>query len=46
MIPSAGAPSRPAFRYPLAAVTVPMLLVVAVISVLWLDFSPFLYFQF
>ncbi len=34
------------FRYPLAAITAPVLLVVAVISVLWLDFSPFLYFQF
>ncbi|GAA3591245.1 MBOAT family protein [Kineosporia mesophila] len=34
------------FRYPLAAVTAPVLLAVAVISVLWLDFSPFLYFQF
>ena len=34
------------FRYPMAAVTAPVLLSVAVISVLWLDFSPFLYFQF
>jgi alginate O-acetyltransferase complex protein AlgI len=34
------------FRYSLAAITAPVLLVVAVISVLWLDFSPFLYFQF
>jgi alginate O-acetyltransferase complex protein AlgI len=34
------------FRPPRAAVTVPVLLVIAVVSVLWLDFSPFLYFQF
>jgi len=27
-------------------ITAPLLLTVAVISVLWLDFSPFLYFQF
>jgi alginate O-acetyltransferase complex protein AlgI len=46
LVHGGGAPSRPAFRCSLAAVTVPMLLVVAVISVLWLDFSPFLYFQF
>lgn len=41
-----GHSGRLKFRYPLAAVTAPVLLVVAVISVLWLDFSPFLYFQF
>lgn len=41
-----GHPGRTAFRYPLAAITAPLLLIVAVISVLWLDFSPFLYFQF
>ncbi|MBT0770369.1 MBOAT family protein [Kineosporia sp. J2-2] len=34
------------FRYSTAAFTAPVLLVVAVISALWLDFSPFLYFQF
>jgi alginate O-acetyltransferase complex protein AlgI len=41
-----GYTERVGFRYPLAAVTAPLLLTVAVISVLWLDFSPFLYFQF
>jgi alginate O-acetyltransferase complex protein AlgI len=41
-----GHPGRVAFRYPLAAFTAPLLLTLAVISVLWLDFSPFLYFQF
>jgi len=41
-----GYTERVAFRYPLAAVTAPVLLAVAVIAVLWLDFSPFLYFQF
>jgi alginate O-acetyltransferase complex protein AlgI len=41
-----GYSSNKQFRYPLAAITAPVLLVVAVISVLWLDFSPFLYFQF
>jgi alginate O-acetyltransferase complex protein AlgI len=35
-----------AFRYLVAVVSAPLLLVVAVLSVLWLDFSPFLYFQF
>ena len=39
-------PERAGFRYLRAAVTTPVLLVVAVISVFWLDFSPFLYFQF
>jgi alginate O-acetyltransferase complex protein AlgI len=34
------------FRVPRALVTAPLLLVIALISVLWLDFSPFLYFQF
>jgi alginate O-acetyltransferase complex protein AlgI len=34
------------FRYPRAAITAPLLLTVAIVSVLWLDFSPFLYFQF
>jgi len=34
------------FRYPLAAVTAPLLLMVAVVAVFWLNFSPFLYFQF
>jgi alginate O-acetyltransferase complex protein AlgI len=34
------------FRLPRALVTAPLLLVIALISVLWLDFSPFLYFQF
>ncbi len=37
---------RQTFRYPVAMVTAPLLLTVAVVSVLWLDFSPFLYFQF
>jgi hypothetical protein len=37
---------RTEFRYPIAAITAPLLLALAVISVLWLDFSPFLYFQF
>jgi len=41
-----GHAGRTRFRYPLAAITAPLLLAVAVISVLWLDFSPFLYFQF
>ena len=41
-----GRTGRVAFRYPRAAITAPLLLVLAVISVLWLDFSPFLYFQF
>jgi alginate O-acetyltransferase complex protein AlgI len=41
-----GHAGRTAFRYPMAAVTAPLLLALAVISVLWLDFSPFLYFQF
>lgn len=41
-----GHSGRLRFRYPLAAVTAPVLLITAVISVLWLDFSPFLYFQF
>jgi uncharacterized membrane protein len=41
-----GHPGRVAFRYPLAAITAPLLLSIAVIAVLWLDFSPFLYFQF
>ncbi len=35
-----------AFRYPVAMVTAPLLLVVSVVSMMWLDFSPFLYFQF
>jgi alginate O-acetyltransferase complex protein AlgI len=34
------------FRYLRAAITAPVLLALAVISVLWLGFSPFLYFQF
>jgi alginate O-acetyltransferase complex protein AlgI len=37
---------RAGFRYPRAAITTPLLLVLAVVSVFWLDFSPFLYFQF
>jgi hypothetical protein len=41
-----GHDGRTAFRYPMAAITAPLLLALAVISVLWLDFSPFLYFQF
>jgi alginate O-acetyltransferase complex protein AlgI len=41
-----GHAGRTGFRYPLAVITAPLLLTVAVISVLWLDFSPFLYFQF
>ena len=41
-----GHSGRLQFRYSRAALTAPVLLVVAVISVLWLDFSPFLYFQF
>ena len=41
-----GHAGRTAFRYPMAAITAPLLLALAVISVLWLDFSPFLYFQF
>lgn len=41
-----GHSGRLQFRYPLAAVTAPVLLVVALVSALWLDFSPFLYFQF
>jgi alginate O-acetyltransferase complex protein AlgI len=41
-----GHAGRVGFRYPRAAITAPLLLVIAVISVLWLDFSPFLYFQF
>jgi alginate O-acetyltransferase complex protein AlgI len=34
------------FRYGVAAVATPVLLVVSVAVVLWNDFSPFLYFQF
>jgi len=41
-----GHSERLEFRYPLAVITAPVLLCVAVVSVLWLDFSPFLYFQF
>jgi alginate O-acetyltransferase complex protein AlgI len=37
---------RTRFRLQRAVLTAPLLLSVAVISVLWLDFSPFLYFQF
>jgi alginate O-acetyltransferase complex protein AlgI len=37
---------RSEFRFATAAVTAPVLFTVAVVSVFWLDFSPFLYFQF
>jgi alginate O-acetyltransferase complex protein AlgI len=41
-----GHADRIGFRYLRAAITAPVLLTLAVISVLWLGFSPFLYFQF
>jgi alginate O-acetyltransferase complex protein AlgI len=41
-----GHADRIGFRYSMAAITAPLLLALAVVSVLWLDFSPFLYFQF
>ncbi|MFI7588437.1 MBOAT family O-acyltransferase [Spongisporangium articulatum] len=39
-------PDLSGFRYGRAVLVAPALLVVAVVSMLWLDFSPFLYFQF
>jgi alginate O-acetyltransferase complex protein AlgI len=38
--------SRATFRYPRAAISIPVLMGIGVVSALWLDFTPFLYFQF
>jgi alginate O-acetyltransferase complex protein AlgI len=46
LVHGGGPARRISFRYPRAAVTAPLLLAAAVTSVMWLDFSPFLYFQF
>jgi hypothetical protein len=35
-----------AFRLWVAGITAPILLTTAIVATLWLDFSPFLYFQF